>query len=104
MNRGGRQTRNNPTNKPFVSGGVISNFMGAQQQAAAPQQAAPQQLAPVQPVQKPVQQPKTVPAPVPAPLTSTVSYCKFIYSIFLCEKHQMRIIIQNVCIFKILKS
>lgn len=81
MNRGGRQTRNNQTNKPFVSGGLISNFMGAQQQAAAPQ------LAPAQPVPKPVQQPKTVPAPVPAPapLTSTVSYFKFIYSFFLTK-------------------
>lgn len=30
MNRNQRATRNNPANKAFVSGGVISNFTGAQ--------------------------------------------------------------------------
>lgn len=43
MNRGQRATRNNPANqaKPFVSGGVISNFTGATQNP-------PEPVAPVQ--------------------------------------------------------
>lgn len=35
MNRNQRATRNNPTNKPFVSGGVISNFSIAAQNPPA---------------------------------------------------------------------
>lgn len=31
MNRNQRATRNTPANKPFISGGVISNFTGATQ-------------------------------------------------------------------------
>lgn len=56
MNRGQRATRNNPTNKPFVSGGVISNFTGASQ--AAPDAGTP--------------------TPVPAPTSNNVSNNLFI--------------------------
>lgn len=58
MNRNQRATRNNTSNnKPFVSGGVISNFTGAQQQNAT-----------VAPAAVPT------PAPVAAPAPANVSF------------------------------
>lgn len=65
MNRNQRATRNNTSNKPFVSGGVISNFTGAQQQQQQ------QSNATIAPATVPT------PAPVAAPNPANVSFRPF---------------------------